>query len=213
VQRTGPTAIALAEYVWIGGKLDETIFPRFREVLADCIQRDSPWIAGELAFWLHLIGEVDQLPDAAPEPYRLSAAGDWRAAASYWEERGIPYDRAVALSFGSNEARLEAVSIFDDLGATAVAARLRAELVEAGIGGVPRGPTKATRENAFGLTPRQMDVLGHLANGLTNAEIADLLFVSTRTVDHHVSAILDKMGVSSRSEAVSVAGEAGLWDR
>jgi DNA-binding NarL/FixJ family response regulator len=58
-----------------------------------------------------------------------------------------------------------------------------------------------------------MDVLGHLAKGLTNSEIADLLFVSTRTVDHHVSAILDKMGVSSRSEAVSVAGEAGLWDR
>jgi DNA-binding NarL/FixJ family response regulator len=94
-----------------------------------------------------------------------------------------------------------------------VAARLRADLVEAGVGGVPRGPTKATRENAFGLTPRQMDVLGHLAKGLTNAEIADSLFVSTRTVDHHVSAILDKMGVSSRSEAISAASDAGLWDR
>jgi DNA-binding NarL/FixJ family response regulator len=58
-----------------------------------------------------------------------------------------------------------------------------------------------------------MDVLGYLAKGLTNAEIADLLFVSTRTVDHHVSAILDKTGVSSRSEAVSAANDAGLWDR
>jgi DNA-binding CsgD family transcriptional regulator len=213
IQRTGPAAIALAEYSWIGGNLDQTIFPRLREVLADCIDRDSPWIGGELAFWLHLVGEIDQLPEMTPEPYRLSIAGDWESATAYWEERGIPYDRAVALTFGSDEARIEALGIFDDLGAVPVATRLRSELVEAGVAGVPRGPTKATRENAFGLTPRQMDVLGYLAEGLTNAEIADLLFVSTRTVDHHVSAILDKLGVSSRSEAVSAADDAGLWDR
>jgi DNA-binding CsgD family transcriptional regulator len=213
IQRTGPTAIALAEYVWIGGTLDATIFPRLREVLADCVDRDSPWIGGELAFWLLLLGEIDRLPGPTPEPYKLSEAGDWEAAASFWEQREIPYDRAVALSLGPDEARLEALAIFDDLGATAVAARLRADLVEAGVGSVPRGPTRATRENAFGLTPRQMDVLGHLAKGLTNSEIADLLFVSTRTVDHHVSAILDKMGVSSRAEAVSAAYDAGLWDR
>jgi DNA-binding CsgD family transcriptional regulator len=212
IQRTGPTAIALAEHVWIGGSLDETIFPRLREVLADCIERDAPWIAGELAFWLLLIGQIDRLPELAPEPYRLSEAGDWEGAASFWEQRGIPYDRAVALSLGPDDARLQALSILDDLGATAVSARLRAELVEAGVGSVPRGPTRATRENAFGLTPRQMDVLGHLVKGLTNAEIADLLFVSTRTVDHHVSAILDKMGVSTRAEAVVASQEAGLWD-
>jgi DNA-binding CsgD family transcriptional regulator len=213
IQRTGPTAIALAEYAWIGGKLDQSLFPRLREVLADCVERDAPWIAGELAFWLKLIGEIDEMPEITPEPYKLAAAGEWERAAAFWEERGIPYDRAVALSFGSEDARIEALSIFDDLGATAVSARLRAELVEAGVAGVPRGPTKATRENALGLTPRQMDVLGYLAKGLTNAEIADLLFVSTRTVDHHVSAILDKTGVSSRSEAVSAANDAGLWDR
>ena len=213
IQRTGPTAIALAEYVWIGGKLDDSIFQRLRDVLADCIERDSPWIGGELAFWLHLIGELDQLPEIAPEPYQRAAAGDWEAAAAFWEERGIPYDRAVALSLGSDKARLEALTIFDDLGATAVAARLRADLVAAGIGGVPRGPTRATKENPFGLTGRQLEVLHHLARGLTNAEISDLLFVSTRTVDHHVSAILDKTGTSSRSEAASMARDAGLLDR
>jgi DNA-binding CsgD family transcriptional regulator len=203
----------LAEYSWIGGKLDPTLFPRLREVLDDCIERESPWIGGELAFWLHLIGEIDHLPEIAPEPYRLSAAGDWEAAAAFWQERGIPYDRAVALSLGPDEARIEALAIFDELGATPVAARVRAELVESGVSGVPRGPNRATRENAFGLTPRQMDVLGHLAKGLTNAEIADLLFVSTRTVDHHVSAILDKIGASSRAEAVTAAQDAGIWDR
>ena len=213
IQRTGPTAIALSEYVWIGGKLDPTIFPRLREVLVDCIERESPWVGGELGFWLHLIGQIDELPAIAPEPYRLSVAGDWEGAAAFWEMREIPYDRAIALSFGPDRARLEALAILDDLGAGAVAARLRADLIEAGVGGVPRGPTRATRENAFGLTPRQMEVLGHLAKGLTNAEIADLLVVSTRTVDHHVSAILDKMGASSRSEAVVAGNDAGLWDR
>ena len=78
------------------------------------------------------------------------------------------------------------------------------------MSGVPRGPTRATRENPFGLTPRQMDVLRHLAEGMTNAEIADRLFVSSRTVDHHVSAILGKLGANTRSAAVAAARDAEL---
>ena len=213
VQRTTPAAISLAEYVWIGGKLDETIFPQMREILAECIDRDSPWMAGELAFWLRLIGEVDQMPDIAPEPYRLAGEGDWEGAASFWKERGIPYDRAVALSHGDTDARIEALGIFDDLGAIPVAARLRSELAEAGVNRVPRGPTRTTRDNPFGLTSRQLEVLRHLSEGMTNAEIADRLFVSNRTVDHHVSAILGKLGANSRSEAASMARDAGLVDR
>jgi hypothetical protein len=84
VQRTTPAAISLAEYVWIGGKLDDAIFPQMREILADSIDRDSPWMAGELAFWLRLIGEIEQIPDIAPEPYRLAGDGDWEGAASFW---------------------------------------------------------------------------------------------------------------------------------
>jgi DNA-binding CsgD family transcriptional regulator/type II secretory pathway predicted ATPase ExeA len=213
IQRTAPASIALAEFVWIGGKLDQGIFPRLQEILADCIERESPWMAGELGYWLYLIGEIDQIPDVAPKPYRLAGLGDWEGAASFWEERGIPYDRAVALNQGSTEARIEALAIFEDLGATPVAARLRSELAEAGVSGVSRGPTRATRENPFGLTPRQMEVLGHMAEGMTNAEIADRLFVSNRTVDHHVSAILGKLGASTRSAAVAAAREAELLDR
>ena len=126
-----PASIALAEYVWIGGKLDQTVLPGLHDVLADCFERDSPWMAGELAYWLYLIGEIDQIPDVAPEPYQLSGAGDWEGAAAFWEERGIPYDRAVALSTGSTEARLASLTIFDDLGAIPVAARLRSELARA----------------------------------------------------------------------------------
>jgi DNA-binding CsgD family transcriptional regulator len=213
IQRTAPSAIALAEYVWIGGKLDETIRPRWKEILADCIELESPWMGGELAFWLYLIGEIDQVPDIAPEPYRLAGVGDWEGAAAFWEQRGIPYDRAVALSHGDTDARIEALGVFDDLGATPLAARLRAELAGSGVSGVPRGPTKATRDNPFGLTARQVEVLHLLSDGMTNAEIADRLFVSSRTVDHHVSAILGKLGADSRSEAASMARDAGLLDR
>ena len=184
-----------------------------REILADCIDRDSPWMAGELAFWLRLIGEIEDIPDIAPSPYRLAGDGDWEGAAAFWEERGIPYDRAVALSHGDTDARIQALGIFDDLGATPVAARLRSELAEAGVNNVPRGPTRATRDNPFGLTARQLEVLRHLSDGMTNAEIADRLFVSSRTVDHHVSAILGKLGAGSRSDAASMARDAGLLDR
>jgi len=213
VQRTTPAAISLAEYVWIGGKLDDAIFPQMREILADCIDRDSPWMAGELAFWLRLIGEIEDIPDIAPSPYRLAGDGDWEGAAAFWEERGIPYDRAVALSHGDTDARIQALGIFDDLGATPVAARLRSELAEAGVNSVPRGPTRATRDNPFGLTARQLEVLRHLSDGMTNTEIADRLFVSSRTVDHHVSAILGKLGAGSRSDAATMARDAGLLDR
>jgi DNA-binding CsgD family transcriptional regulator len=213
IQRTAPAAIALAEYVWIGGKLDQAILPRLREVLAECLERDSPWMAGELAYWLYLIGEIAQIPDPAPEAYRLGGIGDWDGAAAFWEHRAIPYDRAVALSNGSTKARVESLTIFDDLGARPIAARLRSELARAGVRGVPRGPVRATRENPFGLTLRQMDVLHHLAEGMSNAEIADRLFVSSRTVDHHVSAILRKLGADTRSAAVAAAYEADLLDR
>jgi DNA-binding CsgD family transcriptional regulator len=212
VQRTAPAASSLAEFVWLGGGLDRGIFPRLREVLAETQEREPTWRGGELAYWLYLIGEMDEVPQAAAEPYRLAAQGDWEKAGLFWEERGIPYDRAVALCHGPTESKLEALAIFDELGAAPVASRLRAELAAAGVSGVPRGPTRATRENPFGLTPRQMDVLRHLAEDKTNVEIADRIFVSSRTVDHHVSAILGKLGATTRSEAVALARDAGIVD-
>jgi DNA-binding CsgD family transcriptional regulator len=213
IQRTGVAASALAEFVWIGGRLDPGIFPGLHEVLDECLEREPAWRGGDLAFWLYLIGELEAMPEGVAEPYRLAGDGEWEKAASVWEELGIPYYRAVVLAHGDTESKLEALQIFDELDAKPLAARLRSELTEAGVSGVPRGPTQATRDNPFGLTRRQMDVLRHMAKGLTNAEIADLLFVSTRTVDHHVSAILGKLAVSSRAEAVATAEEAGSWDR
>jgi DNA-binding NarL/FixJ family response regulator len=55
-------------------------------------------------------------------------------------------------------------------------------------------------------------MLALLADGLTNAEAADRLFISTRTAEHHVAAIISKLGVRSREEAVEVARERQLLE-
>ena len=79
-----------------------------------------------------------------------------------------------------------------------------------GVKGTPRGPRKETKSNAAGLTARQMDVLELVVEGLTNAEIGERLFVSPKTVDHHVSALLMKLDVPSRKDAALIARERGL---
>ncbi len=94
---------------------------------------------------------------------------------------------------------LEALGIFDALGAAPAATRLRRPLREAGVKRIPRGPRAATPANPAGLTNRQVDVVRLLARGLTNPGIADLLLVSPKTVDHHVSVILAKLAVPSRT--------------
>jgi DNA-binding NarL/FixJ family response regulator len=75
---------------------------------------------------------------------------------------------------------------------------------------VPRGPREETRANPAGLTARQLEVLELLAEGLTNAEIADRLVVSPRTAEHHVAAVLAKLGATTRREAVRRASELRL---
>jgi DNA-binding CsgD family transcriptional regulator/tetratricopeptide (TPR) repeat protein len=208
IQRLGPSASVMVEYKWLGGEVPELQIARAIEVRDLCYRLGANWHGAELGQWLRLIGAVDDISDLSPEPYRRLAEGDWRGAAKWWDEHGIPYETAVALSFGDVEARLEALGLLDQLGAIPLAGRIRAELGTAGVRGVPRGPHRATRENPLGLTSRQTDVLQLLTEDLTNAEIADRLFISTRTVDHHVSAILMKLGATNRSEAAEKAREA-----
>jgi DNA-binding NarL/FixJ family response regulator len=145
------------------------------------------------------------------EPYRLLLAGDWRAAATAWQALGCPYQQALALACGDqDEALLEALALLDGLGARQTAQRLRRQLRRRGTLRVPRGPIRATAANPAGLTGRQVEVLGLLAEGLSDAEIAARLSLSTKTVSHHVSAVLAKLGVTSRHRAVAAARRLGV---
>ncbi|MFD1731108.1 response regulator transcription factor [Deinococcus malanensis] len=72
------------------------------------------------------------------------------------------------------------------------------------------GPRAATRANPAHLTTRELEVLHLLQQGLQNAEIARKLHLSTKTAGHHVSSILSKLGVRSRTEAVREATRLAL---
>ena len=208
-QFLGPAGSVLVELNWLGTSLDRELIDEIVDFYNRRMGLPAPIrILSELAFWLSAIGEIEKVPKTALEPFVLLDRGRWREAAAFWEQREIPYERALCLSFGDIEAQLEALTILDRLGATPLAAKVRGELKSAGVAGVPRAPRQATRKNLLGLTPRQTEVLELLAEELTNAEIADRLFISTRTVDHHVAAILNKLGANNRGDAVTKAREA-----
>jgi DNA-binding CsgD family transcriptional regulator len=202
LQHLGNVRAARAEAAWLAEDR-----PRMVAEAAAAYQLaigpQDPWILGELALWLWRGDALDDLPDVvATHPYGMQIRGDWAAAATAWEELDCPFEMGMALLDASDEEPLRtAWQVFDGLGARPAAAMAARELRGLGVTNLPRGPRPSTRVNPYGLTARQQEVLALLAEGLTDAQIAGRLFVATRTVNHHVAAILTKLGVSSRVEA------------
>lgn len=193
-----------AEAAWLHGDYDSCIAEA--QAMLDLLDGQSYlWYQSCAVFWLWRCGEIVTVVDDLIEPHRLQIIGDWRAAAAAWEQRGYPYEQALALADGDETALREAFTILDGLGAYAAMDYVRKRLRDLGAESVPRGINATTRENPTGLTRRQMDVLMLLKQDLTNAEIASHLHISPKTVEHHVSAILSKLDVGTRDEAVRVA--------
>jgi len=204
LQRLWPAAAGRAELAWLSGKVGE--MRGLVEPVLDLASRlRSRWAIGELAYWAWKAGGLTTPPEYAAEPYALQVLGDWRAGAAAWERLGCPYERALALAEGDEAAQRDALRIFEGLGAEPAAESVRRGLRARGARGVPRGPRAATKTNPAGLTAREMEVLGLLAEGLQNVEIGARLFVSAKTVDHHISAVLSKLKARSRAEAVAAA--------
>ena len=205
-----PTGMAHLEHSWLSGR------PAAAADWADLLRArtdraGAAYHRGELLRWLRRLGEpVSPFPGCPPE-FAAGISGDWRTAAAAWERLGDPYERALELlESGEAEPTLEALAVLDGLGARPAATLARRRLRELGVVQVPRGPAGFVRVDAAGLTERQAEILRLLAAGMTNAEIAARLVVSVRTVDHHVSAVLQKLGVATRREAAAAVATLGL---
>jgi DNA-binding CsgD family transcriptional regulator len=213
-----PAASALVEQAWLTGTVDEGRLATCRQLLDDVPEEGLGWSRGDLAVWLaRLDGGRAGAPsgglplEGVAEPHRLLLCGDHRAAAEAWERLGSPYEQALAL-VDSRDAELcrEGLDLLDRLGADAVASKVRRDLRAEGLATVPTRRRTATRANPAGLTAREVEVVRLLGEGLTNRELADRLYVSPKTVDHHVSAILAKLGVANRREAARAARRLGV---
>jgi DNA-binding CsgD family transcriptional regulator/tetratricopeptide (TPR) repeat protein len=168
------------------------------------------WGTLRVAAWAAVAGVEVDLDHAGVLPYSAMACRDWQTAADSFGEIGWTYDRALMLSLLDDEDSLsESIEIARGLGAAPLMKRVAARMRDLGLR-VPHGPREATRSNPAGLTARQLEVLELLVEGLTNAEIADRLVLSQRTAEHHVAAVLAKLGATSRREAVRRASELRL---
>jgi ATP/maltotriose-dependent transcriptional regulator MalT len=199
-------SVAEAEAAWISGDLGP-IVPRLHAAYSAACREGSRAAIGELGLWLWRAGALSELDERAEDAYLLEVAGQAREAAGEWERLSMPYEAALSLAGSSDVADLQrAHEELTRLGATAVVHRVAHRLRELGSP-VPRGPRPTTRANPGGLTEREWEIARLLALGLSNPEIADRLVVSPKTVGHHVSAVLAKLGVRRRAEVAAALGE------
>jgi DNA-binding CsgD family transcriptional regulator/tetratricopeptide (TPR) repeat protein len=212
LQRIELVALARAEAAWLEGR-PELVASATEAALDLAQRRGAPWIAAELTTWRRRAGVDGPFPSDAPPPFSAQLKGEWAVAAELWQQLGCPYEAAIALAEADDEDALTRALVgLQTLGARPAAALVARRLREGGTRRLPRGPRPSTRGNPAGLTNREREVVSLIAAGLQDREIAERLFLSERTVGHHVSAILRKLAASSRRQAAGEALRLGIID-
>lgn len=223
VQRVAPFAVALAESAWLRDDINGV-----RQALSSLDGlaglENNTWDYGGVLIWRHRIGDdVSAMGERVAPPYAAEIRGDISAAAAMWKAIGEPHAAAMALAQGlvadqassqcsaSQNQWQEAIDIFVELGAEPATRKLRNRARAEGVRGIRRGPYAAAKRNVFGITAKELDVLRLMITGKTNVEISTELKRSTKTVDHHVSSLLAKLGAKNRTEAASIAIRENLF--
>ena len=207
-QNITPVRLALAELEWLSGDV-ETARMHLQELGKLDVAVFDPWELGELAVWMRR-SDLDPSDimsrGSIASPRAAELAGDITAAAAEWTTLGLPYEAALTLLQSTGPAArtdlIKAVTILEAIEALPAANHARESASRLGVSdGLPkrrRGPYSAARGHAFGLTRRESEILGLIAQGMTNPEISDCLGRSQRTVEHHVSSILGKLNATTR---------------
>ena len=204
--RTWFVVMAQAELAWVRGDMDPVV-PQLREMLDRAISAREPWLTGEIARWLERAYVRIELSVPVAEPHRLALDGRWREAAEAWRALDNPYEVALALLEADDPVGIrEAYEILQRLGAHGILPKAADRLRALGAA-VPRGPRQATAANVGGMTEREAEIAQLVAQGLSNGQIAQRLVLSPKTVGHHVSAVLGKLGVSRRAEVAHALAE------
>jgi ATP/maltotriose-dependent transcriptional regulator MalT len=201
--------IAELEYEWLTGK--KRITEEELKLAIELIQKiNNNNLNSEFAFWLQKARKKDLGLPELYEPYKDLKEGKIKSAVGFWEAKGCPFEKAFALFAGNEDDMKNALLIFQQIGAHAVYEKIKMEMRAGGIKKIPRGLRKSTKVNPAQLTNRELDVLHLLQKGIQNKEIAGALFISPKTADHHISNILFKLDVNSRSKAVTEAVRLGI---
>ena len=202
-------AAARAEAAWLKDDLEQTLIQATVGVEAVRLSQSSVGL-GLMSYWMWRAGGLSEIPDGIELSFALQIQGDWRSAADAWARIGHPYEQGMALMDGDEAAQLAALEIFEGLGARPILEKLKQKMRAQGTR-IPRGPRPTTRENPFGLTTRELEVITLIAQGKSNREIAEAMVVGVRTVETYVTRILSRLDFESRVQIATWAIEKGLW--
>ena len=204
LQRIIPAVVALLEYEWLTGQsiIEQETLGRTITMIE---KMGNVYENSLFAFWMQQVRKQKIPLREEYAAYDLHNEVTAREAAVFWQKSGCPYEQALALFEGNEDDKRKAITLVQQLGADAVFEKLKSEMRNSGIKSIPRGIRKTTRSNEALLTSRELEILQLIKENLQNKEIAAKLFISAKTVDHHISSILFKLDVNTRVKAVNEA--------